>query len=112
MFWARSFPKPSHSSIRPTKTSPLGGPSLDSLRRHENLARASQASRKVRLDVRIPDVAVELSLLHELCGLVSHPTEHQVPPRRVQDVRKVFQSMKARRINRGHIAETQNDDLR
>src|SRR6185369_4154276 len=90
---------------------PLCGSSLDVLWwSNQKLPCPCKAGCEVRLDVRVSDVSVEPRSCHELRRLIPHSTEHEVQAGRMQDVGKVLQGMQPRRIDRGHVAQTQHDD--
>ena len=55
---------------------------------------------------------VELGPLHHACGLIAHSAENQGAAAGVEDVGEVFQCVKPCAVDRRHITQTQDDDLR
>src|SRR5207249_96840 len=58
------------------------------------------------------DVAFELRLLHQLRGLLARTAEKQRASRGVQRVREIANSAQACGVNRGHVAQTKDNNGR
>jgi hypothetical protein len=76
------------------------------------LCRSCQRGRNTVANIFRADVPFEFGLFHQLRGLLVCSTQQQLPSRGVHSIGKLTDRAETGSVNRRHISQAQNDDLR